>query len=227
MAGKNVYAKHGVPPGHARALSKAVTRKAKADSEKVAVATPPARIKDLSAASDEAFRAHVATVAKSAGTNLDKVYRASDARPSMSPRAFKERVDKLGIDLAKPSAPAPERTTPGKPAAKGPDLSKASDKDFAAHVLAAAKKAPESAKFGDDKVFIGDLHRLSGADRSMSLDAFKKRLLDQHFAGRLSMSRADLVGAMHPKQVDESEVVHHTPWNIGGGAQFHFVRLNR
>lgn len=50
----------------------------------------------------------------------------------------------------------------------------------------------------------------------MPLDAFKRQLLSAHKAGLLVLARADLVAAMNPRDVAESETAHLE-------ARYHFV----
>ncbi|WP_437996476.1 hypothetical protein WMF26_36310 [Sorangium sp. So ce185] len=90
---------------------------------------------------------------------------------------------------------------------------------FAAQVLAAARDS-KTGRFGDNKVFISHVFRklVNGGLVAGDLDAFKDRLVSAHFQGFLSLSRADLVEAMDPEDVDESETQR-------DGSTFHFVRL--
>jgi hypothetical protein len=94
------------------------------------------------------------------------------------------------------------------------------DEAFAATVLAAARRS-ETGRFGDNKVFISRLFETLAKERAIATDlnAFKRRLLTAHFAGRLSLSRADLVEAMAPEDVEQSETQD-------GPSTFHFVRLS-
>lgn len=87
---------------------------------------------------------------------------------------------------------------------------------FARQVIAAAE-ASKTGWFGDNKVFISHVWRQM-REPGGDMDAFKARLVDAHRAALLTLSRADLVGAMDPKDVDESET-HYL------SATFHFVRL--
>ena len=89
---------------------------------------------------------------------------------------------------------------------------------IAAAIVNAAKSAPESAKFGDDRVYISDLYVISGASEAMSLAAFKEALVAYHRAGQLSLSRADLVEAMAAEKVEASEATYLS-------ATWHFVNL--
>ena len=91
---------------------------------------------------------------------------------------------------------------------------------FAERVKSAARVC-FSGRFGDSKVFIAHVWRALQADptfRTMTLAAFKERLAEANNARLLDLSRADLVQAMDPKDVEESEV-HYL------NATFHFVRI--
>jgi hypothetical protein len=91
---------------------------------------------------------------------------------------------------------------------------------FADRVLAAGR-ASATGRFGADKVFIAHLWRAAQDDpalRGMGLDAFKRRLAEANNARLLDLSRADLVEAMDPAVVSESETHYHH-------ATFHFVRI--
>jgi hypothetical protein len=89
---------------------------------------------------------------------------------------------------------------------------------FAEDVRSAARSATSGA-FGQRKVFISavwdQLHR-SGRWSSLTLEDFKRRLLDEHRSGSLELSRADLVSAMDPRLVAASET-------LADGASFHFI----
>ncbi len=115
---------------------------------------------------------------------------------------------------ARPVAPEPV-TEPGPPAAEF-DLP-----TFAATVRALARACP-AGRFGDNKVFIAAVWRQSQAEANfprLTLDEFKARLVQAHRAGLLQLSRADLVQAMDPAAVAESEVPYLN-------ATFHFVLLD-
>lgn len=103
---------------------------------------------------------------------------------------------------------------PGKRASLPSD-----DTAFAACVIAAAR-ATRTGRFGDNKVFISHvIGRLRGDGASIEdPEAFKARLVSAHQQGLLSLSRADLVEAMDPNDVDASEARYRN-------ATFHFVRI--
>lgn len=93
---------------------------------------------------------------------------------------------------------------------------------FAATVRAAARDCP-TGRFGDNKVFINHVWRHLRNERSfpaLDLTAFKDHLAEANHAGLLRLERADLVQAMDPGDVRESETSYLN-------AIFHFVLLER
>ena len=91
---------------------------------------------------------------------------------------------------------------------------------FAEQVKLAARDCP-TGRFGDNKVFITHVWKSLQADptfATMGLAAFKERLTEANNARLLDLSRADLVQAMDPNDVCQSEV-HYL------NATFHFVRI--
>ena len=91
---------------------------------------------------------------------------------------------------------------------------------FAAAVTRAARGSL-TGRFGDNKVFINHVWRAyrdggGGAD-ALDLATFKSRLVEANREGLLELSRADLVAAMDPADVRESQTRHLN-------AEFHFVR---
>jgi hypothetical protein len=86
---------------------------------------------------------------------------------------------------------------------------------FAARVLDVARQT-RTGRFGDNKVFISHVLRALGSKEDV--EALKGRVLEAHRARLLTLARADLVEAMDPRDVAESEVryLH---------ATFHFIRL--
>jgi hypothetical protein len=90
--------------------------------------------------------------------------------------------------------------------------------DFAEAVLTAAEET-QTGRFGDDKVFIGHVWRTWRArGGELELEPFKVRLVEANRVRSVTLSRADLVEAMNPDDVRESEARHL-------GATFHFVRV--
>jgi len=115
-------------------------------------------------------------------------------------------IDKPDVTGEKPSPSAPIH---------GLDLL-----SFAERVKAAARACP-TGRFGDSKVFIVHVWSSLQSDpafRTMNLAAFKERLAEANNARLLDLSRADLVQAMDPDDVRQSEV-HYL------NATFHFVRI--
>jgi hypothetical protein len=73
-------------------------------------------------------------------------------------------------------------------------------------------------RFGE-KVYVSAIWRTIERDRragDLSLDHFKRWLVHANRDGWLVLARADLIGAMDAKQVNESEIQDR-------GATFHFV----
>jgi hypothetical protein len=74
-------------------------------------------------------------------------------------------------------------------------------------------------RFGAENVFVSAIwHSIEGDRRlvDLSFDRFKRWLVNANRDGWLVLARADLVGAMDPRQVAESEIEDR-------GATFHFV----
>ena len=92
---------------------------------------------------------------------------------------------------------------------------------FAATVLALAASSPPHDRFHQNKVFIAPLWRASQEEKAfprLSLSEFKKRLVEANSQNLLHLSRADMVQAMDPGLVAESETAYLN-------ATFHFVLL--
>jgi hypothetical protein len=86
---------------------------------------------------------------------------------------------------------------------------------FASSVNDAARESP-TGRFGDNKVFISHVYRT--ARWPGTLPGFRKRLIEAQRAGLVDLSRADLVEAMEPTDVRDSETRYlDTTW--------HFVRV--
>jgi hypothetical protein len=92
---------------------------------------------------------------------------------------------------------------------------------FAATVRALATGSPPQDRFHDNKVFIAALWRASQRELNfprLTLPEFKQRLVEANSRNLLHLSRADLVQAMDPQLVAESETTYLN-------ATFHFVLL--
>jgi hypothetical protein len=93
---------------------------------------------------------------------------------------------------------------------------------FAATVRAAARSAP-TGRWGDNKVFINHVWRQLQQEPNfprLDLAAFKERLVEANQRGLLRLERADLVEAMNPDDVRESETAFLT-------ATYHFILVER
>ena len=91
---------------------------------------------------------------------------------------------------------------------------------FAEQVKSAARGC-QAGRFGDNKVFIAHVWKALQVDPTfptMELATFKERLAEANNARFLDLSRADLIQAMDPDDVRQSEV-HYL------SATFHFVRI--
>jgi len=128
----------------------------------------------------------------------------------LKPRLFMLFFIELMFSAA--SAPA------SLPVSAGVDLPEQDDA-FAKLVLASAR-ASKTGRFGSGKVFISHVARQLEKDGFRVGDdhAFKGRLVAVHRKQLLSLSRADLVEAMDPKDVDASEASYMS-------STFHFVRI--
>jgi hypothetical protein len=92
---------------------------------------------------------------------------------------------------------------------------------FAATVRKLAATSPPQDRFHDNKVFIAPLWRASQLEPGfphLHLSEFKRRLVEANARHLLHLSRADLVSAMDPQLVAESEATYLN-------ATFHFVLL--
>lgn len=114
---------------------------------------------------------------------------------------------------------APPTSTALKPASSAEREPINDDASFAAGVLEAAR-ASKTGRFGEDKVFISHVFRKLVDEGAIADDAtaFKDRLISAHRDDHLTLSRADLVGAMSPADVDSSEARYL-------GATFHFIHV--
>jgi DNA-binding PadR family transcriptional regulator len=107
---------------------------------------------------------------------------------------------------------------PAPPAASAPAPI---DLDTFAHRVREAARASRTGRFGDNKVFVVHVWRALGDDpaiAALGLDGFKQQLAAANHARRLDLSRADMVEAMDPGDVRDSEVTYL-------GARFHFVQI--
>jgi hypothetical protein len=77
--------------------------------------------------------------------------------------------------------------------------------EFAKKVMQIARYAPESARFGPNKVYISKVWEIGFSDR-VSLETFKELLKQASIQGLLYLSRADLVKFMDPKTLCDSEI---------------------
>jgi hypothetical protein len=158
--------------------------------------------------------------------SLDELVAAVLARrlgkpiPPMPAKQRSTQVPAVAFGLPQTSAKAVRSAAVKRWAASGPAVRQERLDDlasFAAAVNGAAASSP-TGWFGDDKVFISHVHRRL-ADGTPIGD-FKRRLVEANTAGLVKLARADLVAAMDPADVQESETRYLT-------AEFHFVRVEQ
>ncbi|HEY8505026.1 MAG TPA: hypothetical protein VIL46_10625, partial [Gemmataceae bacterium] len=134
-----------------------------------------------------------------------------------SPAALREAVLRRWVGGAEPP-PAPSPEPRDEPVTPEPfDLPA-----FARTVEAAARDCP-TGWFGDNKVFISHVWqqlRKEPGFPAMDLPTFKQHLTEANQAGLLRLERADLVQAMDPADVRESETQYLN-------AVFHFILVER
>lgn len=122
--------------------------------------------------------------------------------------------------VASPSEPprATEAQESGRTSQPETPATAFSIEEFAQRVEETARHCT-SGRFGGDKVFISHVWRnLQPELRRDGTEEFKRHLAEANRMGLLSLSRADLVQAMNPDDVRESETEYLN-------ARFHFVRV--
>lgn len=123
------------------------------------------------------------------------------------------RAASSGEDTVRGVGSGPPDGVPG--AADGGGGGALSLQGFAERVVREARRTREG-RFGERKVFISHLARRVAPLFDLDERSFKAKLVEAHRAGLLTLSRADLVGAMSPEAVAASETTYL-------GATFHFV----
>lgn len=129
-------------------------------------------------------------------------------------------------EAAEPTCPDPADTpahaTPPAPASQAGDASRRPPPPPETVLEVVRETLPRvgaDGRFGAENVFVSAIwHSIEGDRRlvDLSLDRFKRWLVNANRDGWLVLTRADLVGAMDPRQVAESEIEDR-------GATFHFV----
>jgi hypothetical protein len=126
----------------------------------------------------------------------------------------------LGVGAAAPTtgASAPSTAVGAAPPQPQPSGSPAPTPNLIEAVRDAIPRIGAEGRFGE-KVYVSAIWRTIERDRKagdLSLDHFKRWLVRANRDGWLVLARADLIGAMDAKQVNESEINDR-------GATFHFV----
>ncbi len=134
------------------------------------------------------------------------------------PRQQPGRQTDLGLEPMQAELrlpPAEARKNYGQPGAA------AQPQSFAQDVFSAAGN-PATGKFRDRRAYISEVYKQlvnEGKLDGVTLDGFKKQLLDAQKAGDIELTRADLVGAMDPDMVRNSKTSL-------DNSDFHFVNLD-
>ena len=89
---------------------------------------------------------------------------------------------------------------------------------FARKVMEVARFAPESCKFGPNKVYICKAWELGFKDQ-MTLEQFKEYLKQAHIQGLIYLSRADLIQVM-PQDVIRQSEIQWEPGNLSMTSHF-------
>lgn len=93
--------------------------------------------------------------------------------------------------------------------------------DIGTMIQEAVDAAPKSHGYGPQNVFIGRIYdTLKAKLGGMSLDQFKRKLVELNRDSKISLARADLVDAMDEKDVEDSEIKDMN-------ASFHFIHRTR
>src|SRR5690606_5670919 len=113
-----------------------------------------------------------------------------------------------------------------RPAARGNGTARAPtgtpDPRRTVEKILAAARAPGTTRFGSGKAFIGAVWQRLSTDPELGglgEAGFKRLLVEAHQRGELTLSRADLVSAMDPKELEASETRHLN-------ATYHFIQIN-
>ena len=94
--------------------------------------------------------------------------------------------------------------------------------EFAERVRTIAQQS-STGKFGENKVFLSHVwnqYQGDGGGNGMTRSDFDQLLVDANRQNLLTLSRADLISAMNPQDVQESEI-------RSANATFHFLRTDR
>jgi hypothetical protein len=158
-------------------------------------------------AAKERGRKHI----EAARVRARKIVEAARARARLWLDVANRPRVRLVVREAKRTAKRRTKTTSAKPKGKPKPMT---ESRFAAKVLRIVR-SDRPKKFGD-KAYIASVWQV-GFAADMTLGDFKKRIIAEHQAGRLELSRADLVAAMDQVQIERSETQHLN-------ATFHFIR---
>ena len=120
-------------------------------------------------------------------------------------------------DKAPAAMPTPTNPKPAESDSHTPNLT-----EFADRVRTIAKNSA-TGRFGDNKVFLSHVwnqYRGDGGGNGMTRSDFDQLLVDANRENLLTLSRADLISAMDPQDVQSSEIRL-------ANSTFHFLRTDR
>jgi hypothetical protein len=137
------------------------------------------------------------------------------------PKELRDAVVRGWIDQDEDAGTREATTTLSGPVPPLPSATSSLDLPAFAEQVKSTARNCLTGRFGENKVFIAHVWKAIQADPNlgaMDFSTFKERLTEANHARLLDLSRADLVQAMDPDDVRQSEV-HYL------NATFHFVRI--
>lgn len=159
-------------------------------------------------------------------------YRSAKARHAAEPseenksalEAARKGMNDAALAVSAARSPAKEPVKKAKPSKKSPvptgSKLVAKVSDIAAALQDSDETSPTTrgSRYGSSKVFIGAVwDKFHEEHPEVSRDEFNRDLIDANRRGDLQLTRADLVQAMHPDDVANSEI---------GNGEFHFIRTD-
>lgn len=144
--------------------------------------------------------------------------RTAKKKAATKPKASPKKKATKAKPSRKKSAGAPAQLSFPRQTPRMPNLAVPLEQ-WAARVQKVANGLPESGRYSSERAFISATYKAAmskGTIPKLSLREFKFKLVEANRAGHLRLHRADLIGAMDPKLVRESETKHLN-------SEFHFI----
>lgn len=123
----------------------------------------------------------------------------------------------------KPGRAVAEAKAAGLAASAGKSRAALTTEHFLANLHASLPGVGPEGRFHDNKVFIDAAHQAfagTAAGKGVTLAEFKAKLIELNTAGKVHLSRADMVQAMDLARVARSEAAHLN-------ATFHFIYIGK